>query len=74
MSETSLAHPAHEHAPDLKIEVPVEEELLAACECALTWFEDWSRHADHSSDFGGEHRVMQKLRRAIAEVWIREEL
>ncbi|MDP8971749.1 MAG: sarcosine oxidase subunit gamma family protein [Actinomycetota bacterium] len=59
---------------DLKIEVPVEEELLAACECALEWFEDWSKHADHDHDFGGEHRVMQRLRRALAEVWIREEL
>ena len=61
-------------AQDLRIDYPVEEELLAACECALQWFEDWDRHADHEHDFGGEYRVMQKLRRAIAEVWIREEL
>jgi hypothetical protein len=47
---------------------PVEEELLAACEYALEWFEDWSRHADHDYDFGGEYVVMQRLRRAIAEV------
>ncbi len=67
MASTSVQH-------DLKIEVPVEEELLAACEYALEWFEDWSEHADHEHDFGGEHRVMQKLRRAVAEVWIREEL
>ena len=60
--------------PDLKIEVPVEEELLAACEFALEWFEDWSKHADHDHDFGGEYVVMQRLRRAIAEVWLREEL
>jgi hypothetical protein len=60
--------------PDLKIEVPVEEELLAACEFALLWFEDWAKHADHANDFGGEAVVMKKLRRAIAEVWIREEL
>ena len=73
MIDQSLAHPAHP-VPDLKIEVPVEEELLAACEFALEWFEEWSKHADHSNDFGGEHRVMQKLRRAIAEVWIREAL
>jgi len=59
---------------DLKIEVPLEEELLAACECALEWFEQWDRHADHEHDFGGEYAVMQKLRRAIAEVWIRENL
>ncbi len=59
---------------DLKIEVPVEEELLAAVEYALEWFEQWERHANHENDFGGEHAVMHKLRRAIAEVWIREEL
>ncbi len=59
---------------DLRIDYPVEEELLAACECALEWFEDWHKHADHEHDFGGEARVMQKLRRAIAEVWVRDEL
>ena len=48
-------------AQDLRTDYPelVEEELLAACEAALQWFEG---------------RVEQKLRRAIAEVWIREEL
>jgi hypothetical protein len=45
--------------PDLKIEVPIE---------------DWAKHADHSNDLGGEAAVMQKLRRALAEVWIREKL
>jgi len=60
--------------PDLKIEVPSEEELLAACECALLWFEDWAKHADHEHDFGVEPAVMQKLRGALAEVRIREEL
>ena len=74
MSNTSLAQPAREHVPDLRIEVPVEEELLAAVECALAWFEDRARHQDPDHAFGGEGRVEQKLRRAIAEVWIREEL
>jgi hypothetical protein len=60
--------------PDLKITVPIEEELLAACEYALLWFEDWAKHAHHSNDFGGEAAVVQKLRRALAEVRIREEL
>src|SRR5829696_2391445 len=59
---------------DLRIEVPIEEELLAAVECALVWFEDRARHQDPDHAFGGEGRVEQKLRRAIAEVWIREEL
>jgi hypothetical protein len=59
---------------DLRIDCPVEEELLAACEYALEWFEQWERHANHENDFGGEHAVMQKLRRAIAEVWSRDEL
>ena len=51
---------------DLKIEVPVEEELLAAVECALVWFEDRARHQDPDHAFGGEGPVEQKLRRAIA--------
>ncbi len=62
------------HVPDLKIEVPVEEELLAACEAALLWFERYERHAPDEHRFGGEYVVEKKLRRAIAEVWIREEL
>ncbi len=79
MAKTSLAHDAHETTGRiepalLKIEVPIEEELLAACEVALEWFEAWDRHADHEHDFGGEYPVMQKLRRAIAEVWNRDEL
>ena len=63
-------------AQDLRIDYPelVEEELLAACEAALEWFEDRARHQDPEHAFGGEGRVEQKLRRAIAEVWIREEL
>ncbi len=28
-------------APELRIGYPVEEELLAACEYALEWFEVW---------------------------------
>ena len=74
MIDQSLAHPAQPSTPDLKIEVPVEEELLAACEAALEWFEDRERHAPEDHRFGGEHRVRHKLRRAIAEVWLREEL
>jgi hypothetical protein len=70
--EQSLAHSGTESTgrieQDLKIEVSGEEELLAACEFALEWFEDWNKRADHEHDFGGQHRVMQKLRRAIAEV------
>ncbi len=46
----------------------VEEELLSACEYALSWFETWERHAPDECVFGGEHAVMQKLRKAIAEV------
>ena len=73
--DQSLVQPAHEHVPpDLRIEVPVEEELLAACEAALVWFEDRARHQDPDHAFGGEGRVEQKLRRALGEVWIREEL
>ena len=71
IESSALAQPS---TPDLKIEVPVEEELLAACEAALQWFEDRARHQDPDHAFGGEGRVEQKLRRAIAEVWLREEL
>jgi hypothetical protein len=67
MDKRSLQH-------DLKIEGSLEEELLAACEFALTWFEDWAKHADHEHDFGGEHRVMQRLRLALREVYLRDEL
>jgi hypothetical protein len=73
VADTSVAH--SRTVPDLRrIEVPVEEELLAAVEAALVWFEDRARHQDPDHAFGGEGRVEQKLRRAIAEVWIREEL
>ena len=62
-------------AQDLRIDYPelVEEELLAACEAALAWFEDRARHQDPDHAFGGEGRVEQKLRRALAEVWLRDE-
>ena len=60
--------------PDLSMEVPVEEELLAACETALEWFEERAKHAPAECAFGGEYRVIQKLRRAIAKVRFREEL
>jgi hypothetical protein len=65
---------AHQSTTGIEITIPIEEELLAACEFALEWFEDWSKHADHEHDFGGEAAAMKKLRRAIGEVWIREEL
>ena len=74
LSNTSLAQESATTTRDLKIEVPVEEELLAACEAALEWFEDRARHQDPDHAFGGEGRVEQKLRRALAEVWLREEL
>ncbi len=51
---------------DLRIDYPVEEELLAAAEYALRWFEQWEEHANHEvNDFGREHAVMKKLGRAI---------
>lgn len=59
-----LAEADRIHA-DLRIDFPVEEELLAACEYALAWFEDWSEHSSHENDFGGEHGVMNRLRRSI---------
>jgi hypothetical protein len=74
MATAEFSASAPPSTPDLKIEVPVEEELLAACEAALEWFEDRARHQDPEHAFGGEGRVEQKLRRALAEVWIREEL
>jgi hypothetical protein len=54
---------------DLRIEYPLAEELLAACEYALAWFETWERHADHEHAFGGERAVIKKLRRAILLSW-----
>lgn len=50
---------------DLRIDYPVEEELLAACEHVLSWFEEWEEHADHAHDLGGEHDAMKRLRRAV---------
>jgi hypothetical protein len=61
-------------AQDLRIDYPLEEELVGACEFALEWFEDWAKHADDDHDFGGEYRVMQRLRLAIREVGLRDEL
>jgi hypothetical protein len=60
-----LAQAAALEADPLRIDFPLEEELLAACEYALRWFEQWEEHADHEHDFGGEHSVMKHLRRAI---------
>jgi hypothetical protein len=59
-----LAEADRTHA-DLRIDFPIEEELLAACEYALTWFEAWDIHAPHEAVFGGEQAVMKKLRRAV---------
>jgi hypothetical protein len=53
--------------PDLNLEVPLEEELLAACEYALRWFQAWEEHAPDECVFGGEHAVMKRLRHTIAE-------
>jgi hypothetical protein len=61
-------------AQDLRIDYPLEEELIGAVEYTLLWFEDWSKHADHEHDFGGEHQVMQRLRLALREVYLRDEL
>ena len=41
--------------------------VLEAAKFALRWFEMWEIHADHSGDFGGEHKVMSRLRGAIGE-------
>lgn len=59
-----LAEAVRIHA-DLRIDFPIEEEMLAACEYALDWFERWEEHANHENDFGGEYAVMKKLRRSI---------
>ncbi len=59
-----LTEAARTHAA-LRIDFPIEEELLAACEYALEWFEAWDEHANHENDFGGEHAVMKRLRRSI---------
>ena len=59
-----LAEAARTRA-DLRIDFPIEEELLATCEYALEWFEAWKKHANHENDFGGEHLVMKRLRRSI---------
>ena len=58
MDNTRVAH-------ELRIDYPPEEELLAACEFALRWFEAWEEHAPQECAFGGEHAVMKKLRRAV---------
>jgi hypothetical protein len=53
----------------LRIDYPVKEELLAACEYALEWFEAWDQHAPDEYAFGGEYAVMKKLRRAVRLAW-----
>jgi hypothetical protein len=59
---------------DLRIHYPVEEELLSAVEHVLEWFEQWDRHADHTNDFGGEQDCIKRLRFALREVYLRDEL
>jgi SWIM zinc finger len=59
-----LAEADRTHA-DLRIDFPIEEELLAACEYTLNWFKKWEEHANHGNDFGGEYAVMKRLRRSI---------
>ena len=70
-SSASCAHPStpaerarilHE---DRAIDYPAGEELLAAVEFALGWFERWEEHAPDECAFGGEHTVMKKLRQTI---------
>ena len=56
-------------APELRIGYPVEEELLAACEYALEWFEAWDQHAPDECAFGGEYRVMKRLGEAVRRAW-----
>ncbi len=51
------------HSP--RIDYPVEEEILAATEFALEWFEAWQEHAPKECEFGGEYQVMKRLRRAV---------
>ena len=52
--------------PDARaIDYPLEEELLAAVEYALEWFEAWQEHAPEDCEFGGEYQVMKRLRRAV---------
>lgn len=69
MTERSLARSGLEtngrDEYDLSINYPLEEELLAAVQYALDWFEAWEQHAPDECIFGGEHAVMKKLRRAI---------
>ena len=54
----------------LSIYYPTSEETFSAGEFALEWFEAWDQHADHEHDFGGEHAVMRRLRRAV---WLARE-
>ncbi len=49
----------------MRIEYPTEEEVLAAAEFALEWFERWEEHAPQECAFGGEYEVMKRLKRAV---------
>jgi hypothetical protein len=55
-------------------EATVEEELLAAVEASLRWFERYERHSPSEATFGGEAKVVQQLRRSLLAVYIRDEL
>jgi hypothetical protein len=85
LTKTTIAQPGQEpqtriekhkavEQDDLRILYPVEEELLSAVEHTLAWFEQWDRHADHSSDFGGEQECIKRLRFALREAYPRDEL
>lgn len=50
---------------DLRVDFPIEEELLAACEYALEWFEAWDKHAPEECVFGRESAVMKRLKHAV---------
>jgi hypothetical protein len=66
MAKSIIAHPAQE------LQTRIEEHK--AVEHALAWFEQWDRHADHSNDFGGEQECIKRLRFALREVYLRDEL
>jgi hypothetical protein len=65
--EERIAHDA------LRIDYPVKEELLAAAEYALEWFEEWDEHAPDECVFGGEYKVMKRLRQAVQLARVEDE-
>ncbi len=60
-----LAETFNPRPDSLTIDYLLEEELLAAVEYALGWFEAWEQHAPAECEFGGEYQVMKRLRRAV---------